>query len=117
MNLKEANRFMKRTVSRTRYEAKSRRNLDFDIDVDYIMFILTRQDGKCALTGWDLEFTRGGSWGGRNPRGATIDRINNSLGYIPGNIQVVCGLPNILRGTMPLENFKNLCRDIADHTK
>jgi hypothetical protein len=117
MNLKEARSFLGVTVSKSRYSAREVRNLDFTIDTDYIMDLLVKQNGKCALTGWDLEFTRGGDWDGKNPRGATMDRINNSKGYVKGNIQLVCGLPNNVRGSLSIEDFKNLCKEITKNCK
>lgn len=113
MNLAEARSFLSRTVSKTRYAARVERNLDFAIDTDYIMTLLGEQNGRCALTGWPLEFTRGGTWDGKNPRGATMDRIDNNKGYIPGNIQLVCGMPNNIRNKLSLAEFKELCQAVA----
>ena len=117
MDLKEAKRFLSVTVSKTRYSSREVRELDFDIDIDYVMKLLVKQDGKCALTGWDLEFTRGGDWDGKNPKGATMDRIYSSLGYVPGNVQLVCGLPNTIKRNMPDKDFRTMCKDIAKHSK
>ena len=117
MNLKEARSFLGVTVSKSRYSAREVRNLKFTIDIDYVMDLLIKQDGKCALTGWDLEFTRGGDWDGKNPRGATMDRIDNSKGYVKGNIQIVCGMPNTVRGSLSMEDFKNLCKVITKNCK
>ncbi len=117
MNLKEARSFLGVTVSKSRYSAREVRNLKFTIDIDYVMNLLIKQDGKCALTGWDLEFTRGGDWDGKNPRGATMDRIDNSKGYVKGNIQIVCGMPNTVRGSLSMEDFKNLCKVITKNCK
>jgi len=113
MNLIEARRFLGRTVSKTRYSAREVRDLDFEIDTDYVMEILVRQNGKCALTGWDLEFTRGGDWDGKNPRGCTMDRIYNSSGYVRGNIQLVCGLANNVRNKLSMKEFTELCKAVA----
>ena len=77
------------------------------------MEILEKQDYKCALTGWQLEFNSGGSFGGRNPLGCTIDRKNNELGYTIDNIHLVCCLANITRSKLTLERFKELCIAVA----
>ena len=113
MNIVEARRFLGVTVSKTRYSAREIRDLDFDIDIDYIMQLLGQQQGKCALTGWDLEFTRGGDWDGKNPRGATMDRINSSRGYVRGNIQLVCGMPNVIKSHLDRNTFVELCKAVA----
>lgn len=106
--------FLRDTVRKTKSDAKCRRNLEFTIDLDYLVKLLVAQDGKCALSGWPLEFTRGGDFkGGKNPKGCTIDRIDNSKGYVPGNVQLACCLPNYLKADMPLEQFRSMCRDIG----
>jgi hypothetical protein len=113
MDLQEAKKFLSVTVSKTRYSAREIRFLSFNIDTDYVMELLINQQGKCALTGWNLEFTRGGKWDGKNPRGCTMDRIDSTKGYIRGNIQLVCGLPNVSKGNMPNDEFIAMCKSIA----
>jgi len=116
MDLKEARSFLGRTISKTKYDARVKRGLDFEIDTDYVMEILINQNGKCALTGWDLEFTRGGDWDGfKNPKGCTMDRIYNSSGYVRGNIQLVCGLANNTRGKLSVKEFIELCKSVANN--
>ena len=113
--LAEARAYLSRNVSKTRYAAREQRGLDFDIDIDYVMNLLKSQNGKCALTGWDFEFTRGGDFHGKNPYGCTMDRKNNSLGYVPGNIQLVCWKINKLKGEFDDEEFKTICKLVASH--
>ena len=116
MNLVEARRFLGVTVSKTRWSSREVRNLEFDIDIDYVMQLLGQQKGKCALTGWDLEFTRGGDWDGKNPRGATMDRINSRRGYVRGNIQLVCGMPNVIKSHLDRDAFVELCKAVAKNS-
>lgn len=116
INLKEARSFLGVTVSKTRYSARETRGLDFTIDIEYIMDLLVYQHGKCALTGWDLEFTRGGSYGyGTNPMGCTMDRKNNSEGYIKGNVQLVCWKANKIKGELDDKEFKEFCKLVSDY--
>jgi hypothetical protein len=106
--------YLRDTVRKTKSDAKCRRNLEFTIDLDYLVKLLAAQDGKCALSGWTLEFTRGGDFkGGKNPRGCTVDRIDNAMGYVPGNVQLACCLPNYLKADMEITEFRALCRDIG----
>jgi hypothetical protein len=114
MDLKEARKFLGVSVSKTRYSAREQRDLEFTIDIDYIMELLKKQNGKCALTGWDLEFTRGGIFeNGTNPKAATMDRIYNSSGYVRGNVQLTCWMPNKLKGATSNNDFITMCGDIA----
>lgn len=109
----EAERFLAVTVSKTRYAAREQRGLDFNIDIDYIMTLLKKQNGKCALTGWTMEFTRSGVKGDGNPYGCTMDRINSDLGYIKGNIQLACWWPNKVKSNTSNREFIRMCKDVA----
>ena len=97
--------FLARAITLTSYEANNRRNLEFDIDLAYLLDILQTQNNKCALTGWELEFTHGGGLHRTNPLVCTMDRINNNLGYIRGNIQLTCWQPNKIKNNMSNEDF------------
>lgn len=116
MNLHEADVFLRRTLTKARYEAVNRRGLEFDLTPSYLLKLLTDQNGKCALTGWDLEFTRGGDFGsGTNPLGCSIDRKDSQLGYISGNVQLVCWKVNKIKSNLPDSEFKDLCKAVANH--
>jgi hypothetical protein len=112
--LTEEERFLAVTVSKTRYAARAQRGLDFNIDHDYIMTLLEKQNSKCALTGWPMEFTRSGVPGNGNPYGCTIDRINSELGYIKGNVQLTCWWPNKVKSNMSNSEFIKMCKDVAE---
>ena len=71
---------------------------EITIDLDYLYDIGWKQNWKCALSGDDLEFERGGDWiDNTNPKSCTIDRIDSNLGYIPGNIQLLSWRINRLK--------------------
>lgn len=111
----EASVFLNRTLQKTRYAAVNVRGISFDLSLVDVMLKLEFQNYKCALTGWDLEFTRGGDYDGKNPRGCTIDRIDNSRGYHFSNIQLVCCMPNLVRNKLSISEFKNLCSAVANY--
>jgi hypothetical protein len=111
--LTEEERFLAITVSKTKYSAREIRDLDFNIDLEYVMGLLKKQKGKCALTGWQLEFVRSGSKSYKNPRGCTMDRINNSKGYVRGNIQLTCWLPNRIKNDLNNSEFIKLCQAVG----
>ena len=112
-NFQKAHKRLRRLITLTRYEALVRRNLEFDLTIDQLVEILKKQDYKCALTGWDLEFSSGGSFGKRNPLGCTLDRKDTNLGYTGNNVQLVCCLANITRSNLTLDQFKELCIAVA----
>jgi hypothetical protein len=71
-----------RTRSRTR-------GMEFSITDDDWQRIVSRAGGRCELTGIVFSLAKGKS-GYRAPFAPSIDRINCSLGYIPGNVRLIC---------------------------
>jgi hypothetical protein len=89
---------------------------EVDVDVEYLMALGDQQHWKCALTGQELEFTSGGEiWGGRlcNPRVCTIDRIDNTKGYIDGNVQLLMWSVNHAKGVLTNKEFVSVCEAVA----
>ena len=96
------------------------RSQPIEIDLDYVYNIGASQDFFCAMTGDDLEFTRGGSyWMGKwcNPKSCTIDRIDSSKGYVKGNIQLVTWKANCLKQNEDNSDFIEFCKDVAWYNK
>lgn len=107
--------FLRQNLSR----AANRGNLSQLITVspDYCFEIGEEQNWECALTGDELEFTRGGyTWLGKwcNPQSCTIDRIDSSKGYIVGNIQLVTWEANCLKQNVHNDAFIAFCKAVAD---
>lgn len=88
------------------------RSLEWDITIEDVAHILTIQASKCALSGIWIS-TRGDL----NKITASIDRIDNSRGYTKDNIQLIHKKINIMRGTLPVEEFLSFCKKIASHQK
>lgn len=79
--------------NRHRKGAKQR-GIQFDLSVDAIQSLLDEQGGVCAITG--LHFKADKPEGLRiRPWAASLDRIDGRLGYVLGNVRVVCGFANI----------------------
>lgn len=81
------------------------------ISVDALELIWNSQGGKCALTGWDMTMELGR---GSVPTNCSIDRINSSLGYEVGNVQLVCRAANVAKSNLSLSDFVALCRSVAE---
>lgn len=91
-----------------------------DVDLDYVYQVGSSQDFFCALSGVELEFTRGGEiWLGKwcNPNSCTIDRINSSKGYVKGNIQLVTWKANCFKQHATNEEFIEFCKNVAQNCK
>ena len=66
-------------------------NRYFDLDINYLLYLWAKQNGKCALTGFAMthEFFKG-----RMNTTVSIDRIDSSKGYTRDNVQLVCMVAN-----------------------
>jgi len=83
-----------------------------NLTMDYLIKLYDAQKGKCALSGRDL------SLGSRelnrhDENTLSLDRINPSLGYIQGNVQLVTWQVNVAKGRHSDSEFLSLCRDIV----
>lgn len=89
------------------------RGLVWAITKDDVLGTYIEQEGKCAMTGQMLNLmTMGGK---RDNKAPSIDRIDSSCGYIPGNIQLVCAIVNIMKNDMTYSEFVRQCSKIVDY--
>lgn len=65
----------------------------------------TKQNGRCALTKTRFDLRRLEDGGVQDDR-MSIDRIDNSIGYNSGNIQLTTQFANRARGTLSIEEAK-----------
>lgn len=88
------------------------RSIDFAITIDDLADVLERQGYMCALTGWPI--TTSGDF---NQITASLDRIDNRVGYTPSNIQVVHKKVNMSRGSLDIRDFVDMCKAITGNQK
>ena len=85
---------------------------NFEIDVDDIIYMIIKQKYKCALTGIDFQFIFSRQYR-TNPWAPSIDRIDNSKGYLIENIQIVCSVVNVAKSDYPTAIFDQMCIERA----
>lgn len=84
--------------TQTKNRAKNR-DLEFNLTLEDFIDIPTH----CPILGWDIAI--------RHPnkmQNVSVDRIDNSKGYIKGNICFISLRANILKSNMSLKTMKNL---------
>lgn len=81
-----------------------------DIDIQYLCKLYEDQCGKCALSGRQLTFITGKGIVDTN---ISIDRIDSSLGYVEGNLQLVCRQANIMKQRLSEQELSSWCADIC----
>lgn len=86
-----------------------KRSLQFDLDMYFLWDLYLSQNGRCKLTGREIDFgiIRNGT--------ASLDRINSSIGYHKSNVQWLHRDINFMKGKLNQEYFINICRNIHDY--
>jgi len=92
-----------RAVTRLRYIAKTK-NLPFNMEAADIVI-----PPVCPVLGLPFVF---GADGYRHPHGPSVDRIIPALGYVKGNVRVICNLANRLKHE--LTDAADLRKVVAD---
>ncbi len=75
------------------------------------------QNGICPLTGWALELPPTSNWADTplTPRRASLDRINSSVGYLPGNIRFISVIANYCKHVFTDADVIAFCHAVAEH--
>jgi hypothetical protein len=96
-----------------KYSAK-KRNLEFNITKEYIWDLYLKQDGKCKLTGWPINFADGKFEQKHGVTTASLDRIDSSLGYIKGNVQWLHKHVNFIKQQFNEKYLIEICKAIVE---
>lgn len=83
--------------------------LPYLIDSYFIDRLLVDQGWRCAVSGIDLTLV-----GEREAFGPSLDRIEPSRGYVPGNLRIVCNMVNCAMNTWGEDAFRVLVARIKD---
>lgn len=93
-------------------KSAKKRKLEFSITIEYIWNLFLKQERKCAYTGQLLTL---GKHGNDASKTASLDRIDSSKGYIPGNVIWCHKKINILKMNIEINEFYNLCELVTDY--
>ena len=85
------------------------RGYEWNITPEFVDTMYNEQDGLCAYSkipiGWSVE-----GW----DHTASIDRIDNNIGYTESNVHLVHKEVNMMRGVLDNDRFLELCNLIAE---
>ena len=88
-----------------------RRNGDTELSIEMLQDIFNRQTGRCKYT--DLPLTAEAN----KINTMSIDRIDNTKGYVFNNVQFICHVANIMKNKHTEEQFIHLCHLVAQNNK
>lgn len=77
---------------------------------DFLYSLYEKQNGLCALSKIPMTFIHGI---GRTRTNLSVDRIDSSKEYTEDNVQLVCGIVNIMKGNMTIIELKYWCEKIC----
>jgi hypothetical protein len=89
-----------------------RKDLDFDLDLPFLLNLWNLQEGKCALSGRPLDLESWGSKGQVNPNAPSIDKIVPAKGYTKGNVRLLTYHCNVCVNEYGDDELFSLLEDI-----
>lgn len=96
--------------NKIRHHAKER-NIPFNVTIEQLWDLFVKQNRKCVLTGLSLQFrSHTMIWDGT----ASLDRIDNSKGYVINNVQWIHKDINKMKTNFVQEKFIEYCKLIYE---
>lgn len=89
------------------------RKYDNNLTVENLKLIWEKQSGKCAITGLQMVLPETTASTNVGPKCVSIDRIDNTKGYIIENVQLVCYSANLARNVFSIEEIQNFFKEIV----
>jgi len=86
----------------------------------YLKNLWDLQLGMCPFTNQTMILPKNSGEGGQiklSPYNASLDRIDNSKGYVAGNVRFVSLMANYARNTFTDEQVIEFCKEVANHNK
>jgi hypothetical protein len=106
-------RLASKLVRNARGRAKGKK-LQCDVTIEVLTQLLRAQDMKCAVSGLPFDLTANlDRKHTRNPFGPSIDRIDNSKGYIQGNVRIVLSAVNYGINEWGEDQYRTICSAVA----
>lgn len=86
--------------------------IEFGIDLAFLIALLNRQDHKCAVSGISFEVV-GYDDCHMRPFAPSLDRVNTRAGYTKDNVRLVCRAANFAMGQWGLPTLERLAEGIC----
>jgi len=93
---------------------KQRKNLDFNININYLDRIYEIQKGLCFYTGDQLILPNKDRFRTSKEYNVSIDRLDSNYGYIKGNCVLCTKDVNMFKFTTHNKRFWDICSKISE---
>ncbi len=98
--------FLSRCIRKPKDKAEG---LENDLDVEFLLQMLARQDYKCAISGIPLTHNH------HDLQAVSVDRIDSTLGHVRTNIQLVCQFINTAKRTFTCNQMRAMLDLVLIH--
>jgi hypothetical protein len=105
--------FFRRMASRAKFNAK-RLSVPFNLAAADLVQLSDEQGHCCALTGLPFS-TDASTRSGMSPFAPSPDRLTTGLGYVLGNVRLVCVMANFARLDFSDDEFYRMCYAAVEH--
>ena len=87
----------------------SKSKKDYNVTLDFLCDLFYKQHSKCIFTNQSMLIEQD------KLNSCSVDRIDNSRGYMIDNIQLVCSWTNTARGLHSINDFKNVLNEFKSN--
>lgn len=84
------------------------------VTIDDLMNLWISQGGRCALSGIEMTWGNGEQNRIPSPFAVSLDRVDQKIGYVKGNIRLLCYCVNNFRGTMTDQQMMQVAVMLVD---
>lgn len=95
-------------LARAKHAAKHRGH-EFTLTPVKLLDIWLTQNGRCYYSGLPMNFTT------KHPHLVSVERLDNSLGYVDGNVVLACWCVNRARNILTKDQLLEMCKAIVEH--
>jgi len=95
-------------------KSSKERNHEYNIDCKYLKELWEQQNGICPITKKRLELKDHNYSNKTQPYSASLDRIDNSKGYIKGNLRFVALIFNYARNVFSDNDVIEFCKIVSN---
>ena len=89
------------------------RGIEFALTSSDVVALFMEADNRCQVTGLPFDRVYRPTGASKRPFAASIDRIDNRVGYIVGNVRIVCVMVNVALGEWGYEALKRIAVSVA----
>jgi hypothetical protein len=93
-------------------QLRSYKNRKETLSIEFLVDLYEKQKGLCAVSGQEMTFSQGT---GRCSTNLSIDKIDQTLGYTPENVRLVCHRVNLMRTDGTDDELVTWCKKILEH--